>query len=98
MCVVCAGVAQDLGLAIRRQRRMCIRDRLHTVSPQATLQRGYAIVTRGSGQSTEKSLDIVQDAGSLKPGEQVIARLHHGQFQATVTHVTEHDNSEEKLP
>ena len=73
-------------------------DKLHTVSPLATLQRGYAIVTRGSGQSTEKSLDIVQDAGSLKPGEQVIARLHHGQFQATVTHVTEHDNSEEKLP
>jgi exodeoxyribonuclease VII large subunit len=97
-------LAQRLGREMRQQleqRGLTLAhnaDKLNTVSPLATLQRGYAIVTRGTGQPQARSLDIVQDASLLVPGEQVTARLHHGQFQATVTHIIEHANTEEKLP
>jgi len=84
-------------LAQRGQQLAHNADKLNTVSPLATLQRGYAIVTRGTNQPQGKALDIVQDAGLLVLGEQVTARLHHGQFQATVTHIIEHTNTEENL-
>jgi len=52
---------------------------LHTVSPLATLDRGYAIVTdRQSGK-------ILRDAGLLKPGREVGTRLASGSFSAKVT-------------
>ena len=49
------------------------------VSPQATLGRGYAIVTLGHNGP------VVRNANSLKPGEELLTRLQHGLVQSTVT-------------
>ena len=52
---------------------------LNTVSPLATLERGFAIVTRGAdGQ-------LVTDAGSLRVGDEIRARMAKGSVHATVT-------------
>jgi exodeoxyribonuclease VII large subunit len=52
---------------------------LNTVSPLATLERGFAIVTRGADGS------LVTDAGSLQVGEEIQARVAKGSVRATVT-------------
>jgi exodeoxyribonuclease VII large subunit len=50
---------------------------LHTISPLATLERGYAIVrTPGGG--------VVRTAASVQPGDPVEARLAKGTLQCTV--------------
>ena len=51
---------------------------LNTVSPLATLSRGFAIVTRADGT-------VVTDAGSLASGDEIEARLARGSVQARVT-------------
>lgn len=63
-------------------RRLAVATRgLHTVSPLATLGRGYAIVTRpADGQ-------LLRDATSARPGESIEARLGSGRLRATVTEV-----------
>ena len=53
---------------------------LAAVGPEATLQRGYAIVTRRDG-------DIVRDAGRLAIGESVSVRVAIGAFSADVSEV-----------
>jgi exodeoxyribonuclease VII large subunit len=63
-------------------------DKLNTVSPLATLQRGYAIVSR-AGAGTQ----IVRDASSLAVGDLVDTRLKQGQFEARVTAITLPDNT-----
>ncbi len=50
---------------------------LHTVSPLATLQRGYAIVTHGDNS-------IVREATQLKEGETITTQLARGQVQSLV--------------
>ena len=50
---------------------------LHAVSPDRTLERGYAIVYREAG--------IVRDAREVAAGESVTARLARGRLVATVT-------------
>ena len=50
---------------------------LHAVSPERTLERGYAIVFR-EGR-------VVRDAGDVAAGEAVSARLARGRLSATVT-------------
>ena len=52
---------------------------LHAVSPLATLDRGYAIVTLNDR--------IVHDAGQVKQGELIRARVAHGDIHSRVTHV-----------
>ena len=52
---------------------------LHTVSPLATLARGYAIVTHND--------TIVRDATAVQPGELVKARLAAGQLYSRVTKI-----------
>ena len=54
---------------------------LHTVSPLATLDRGYAIVTTDPGGA------LLRDAEALRPGAQVAARLARGRFTARVVDV-----------
>jgi exodeoxyribonuclease VII large subunit len=54
---------------------------LHAVSPLATLGRGYAIV---EDASTGKVLLRASDAS---PGNDVRARLSHGELIATVTSI-----------
>lgn len=58
---------------------------LHSVSPLATLDRGYAIVTEAS---TNKVLLRARDVGS---GDEIRARLSKGELVATVTQSTEGD-------
>jgi exodeoxyribonuclease VII large subunit len=50
---------------------------LHTVSPLATLDRGYAIVTDAGGQ-------VLRDATVLRPGDRITARLARGHADADV--------------
>ena len=51
---------------------------LNTVSPLATLDRGFAIVTRGADGA------LVTDAGSVQVGEEIRARVAKGSVRATV--------------
>lgn len=53
---------------------------LNAVSPLATLDRGYAIVT-------DDGSHVVTDASSLVPGSSIEARLARGSVRATVTDV-----------
>jgi exodeoxyribonuclease VII large subunit len=52
---------------------------LNTVSPLATLERGFAIVTRGADGT------LVTDAASLQVGDEIQARVAKGSVRATVT-------------
>ena len=53
---------------------------LNAVSPLATLERGYAIVT-------DTGARVVTDASTLAPGMQIAARVARGSVRATVTDV-----------
>ncbi|MCU0257976.1 MAG: exodeoxyribonuclease VII large subunit [Solirubrobacteraceae bacterium] len=68
---VLAGRRQRLGLAART---------LDAVSPLATLDRGYAIVSGPDGH-------VVQDATTLRTGERIAARLARGSVAAQVLEV-----------
>jgi exodeoxyribonuclease VII large subunit len=52
---------------------------LHTVSPLATLDRGYAIATRAADG------EILRSADQVAPGEGIAVRLAHGTLDARVT-------------
>jgi len=64
-------------LVDRRQRLELAVRALNTVSPLATLDRGYAIVADAHGK-------VLQDAAALGPGDRVTARLARGRFTAEV--------------
>jgi len=51
---------------------------LHAVSPLATLDRGYAIVTK------EKTNEIIRAAKQVEIGEKISARLNEGSLICTV--------------
>jgi exodeoxyribonuclease VII large subunit len=51
---------------------------LESLSPLAILDRGYALVFDASGK-------LLKDARKLKVGEEISARLSHGEIQAAVT-------------
>ncbi|MDH5572975.1 MAG: exodeoxyribonuclease VII large subunit [Gammaproteobacteria bacterium] len=51
---------------------------LHAVSPLATLNRGYAIITR---QDNNK---LIQSSAQLKPGQKVLNRLAKGKFVSII--------------
>ena len=53
---------------------------LHTVSPLATLDRGYSIVTRADGS-------IIRAATQVETGEIIRSRLAHGSIHSRVTDV-----------
>ena len=81
-------LANQLGMRLQRALRVRLRQqqgaltplaqRLHTVSPLATLGRGYAIVTGPAG--------IIRRAASIAPGTAVIATVAEGRLHCTVTH------------
>jgi exodeoxyribonuclease VII large subunit len=64
-------------LTTRRQALAVNSRALNAISPLATLERGYAIVSRPGG-------DILRDAKDVKAGEQINARLGKGQLRCTV--------------
>ncbi len=68
----------------RRERLEHIGQTLHVVSPLATLGRGYGIVQQENGE-------IVRDAGSVRPGEKIIARVAKGRLEAKVTSINSED-------
>jgi len=51
--------------------------KLHSVSPLATLDRGYAMVTGEDGS-------VIADSSSLKEGQEVKTRLAKGSFTSVV--------------
>ena len=55
---------------------------LHSVSPLATLDRGYAIVTDA------KTGKVLVDAGKARTGDEIRARLSKGELLASITKVT----------
>lgn len=78
-----AGQAPIAGLG---QRLQLAATALNAVSPEATLQRGFAIVTDARTGS------VVRDAGSLNAGDDVHARLQLGSIEAKVTRSRAADN------
>jgi exodeoxyribonuclease VII large subunit len=50
---------------------------LETLSPLAILERGYALVFDSSG-------NLIKDAGQVKVGEEISARMARGEIRATV--------------
>jgi exodeoxyribonuclease VII large subunit len=62
---------------------------LNAISPLATLQRGYAIVT-------DASRHVVMDATHLRPGELIQARVAHGIIDARVEGIT--DDTRDRQP
>jgi exodeoxyribonuclease VII large subunit len=63
--------------------------KLNTVSPLATLQRGYAIVTDANDH-------VITDAKSVNDGDIIHARLSRGSVQARVEQVSRPDADDEK--
>ena len=60
------------------QKLLLVQRGLDAISPLATLERGYAIVSGPDGRA-------LQDAAEVKVGDTIDARLRHGSVQATVT-------------
>ena len=77
------GLEQRLGrswrqaMSSRREKLLPLIRTLQAVSPLATLERGYAIVSLESG-------DILRDAADAKPGTLIEARLSRGRVRARV--------------
>lgn len=69
----------------RRQRFDAAHRTLHAVSPLATLDRGYAIITREGDQ-------VVREVHELQVGEVIEARVARGSFQAKVITTNTPDN------
>jgi exodeoxyribonuclease VII large subunit len=64
---------------VRAEQRLQLAQRgLDAISPLATLERGYAIVTAADGR-------VLQDAAEARPGDAIEARLKRGVLQAKVT-------------
>jgi len=72
-----------------RQRFELAARTLHTASPLATLERGYAIVSDASGR-------VVQDAAALRPGDRVTARLARGRIAAEVVEALPDDPADRR--
>ena len=74
---VLAGVMRNVLLQYRvRSERLATA--LQSLSPLAILDRGYALVFDSSSK-------LLKDADAVKLGDQISARLAHGEIQATVT-------------
>ena len=69
-----------------RQRLALAARTLDAVSPLATLERGFAIVTRGADGA------LLRDAAAVTEGELIEARLARGRLQARVTQRLEADD------
>ncbi len=64
-----------------KQRLQVLMQSLHVVSPLATLDRGYSIL------STEDEQQIIRSVEDVKPSQTVQARLADGQLTLQVTHI-----------
>lgn len=73
-----AGIAASHGMAVRRSRLEAIAGKLDTLSPLATLARGYAICMAENGS-------VVTDAAAVSAGEPIVVRVHRGEIRARVS-------------
>ena len=64
---------------------------LNTVSPLATLNRGYAIVQKYDDQQ------IIRDARQLSSGDEVLTRFSHGQARCTVNEIFKRSDYEKDV-
>lgn len=71
------GVTRNV-LLQHRVRSERLQTALESLSPLAILDRGYALVFDANGK-------LLKDSGKVKIGDEVSARLAHGQIQASVT-------------
>ena len=69
--------AAQLGQERRRSRLAALAGRLDAMSPLKVLARGYSITENNRGQA-------VLSAGTLKPGDHITIRFHHGRAVAVV--------------
>lgn len=69
--------AWEQGFARTTQRLQMAQRALDAISPLATLERGYAIVTRADG-------GVLQDAAEVRAGDEIEARLRRGGVRARV--------------
>ncbi len=76
------GSAMQATLTARRQSLAVNSRALNAISPLATLERGYAIVSTPDGT-------ILRNARDVQPGERISARLGKGQLACTVDEVSE---------
>ena len=67
----------ELLLVQKKQQLALAAARLHSISPLATLERGYAIVTDDQGH-------VLTTATDVQAGQQVATRLHQGTLLCTV--------------
>jgi exodeoxyribonuclease VII large subunit len=74
------------GLVDRRGRIAAVARTLQAVSPLATLDRGYAIVSDGSGT-------VLTRAADTRIGDRIVARLSQGRVQARVEAIEEDDSA-----
>ncbi len=65
---------------------------LRAVSPLATLERGYAVVTKPDGSTWG---EIVSNIGSVSSGEQINAHVHGGTIDAIVQSTATREEEEE---
>ena len=71
-------------IALAQEELTNLRAQVRTLSPQATLDRGYAVVLTQSGS-------IVRKASSLKAGEKIAIRVAQGVVAATTDGVSEEE-------
>jgi exodeoxyribonuclease VII large subunit len=64
-------------LALKREHDNGLRQALHSVSPLAVLQRGYAVVSHARGA-------VVRRADEVAPGEPLHVRVSEGEFEVKV--------------
>jgi exodeoxyribonuclease VII large subunit len=76
--------SMDNRVALAQEELTNLRTQVRTLSPQATLDRGYAVVLTQSGA-------LVRKASSLKIGEKIAIRVATGVVAATTDGVKEND-------
>lgn len=76
------------GMTLRRGRLLGTTHTLETVSPLATLNRGYAIV------KTVPTGEIVHRADAVHEGDQIQARLAQGSLLCTINTINTDENHE----
>jgi exodeoxyribonuclease VII large subunit len=74
-------LGQKIALERRRGQVASLATHLHAISPLATLERGYAIVTDPEGRAIGSAADV-------SIGQTASVRLGDGAFKADVTEVT----------
>jgi exodeoxyribonuclease VII large subunit len=75
-------------VALKQRDTLGLQHRLATLSPWATLQRGYAIVRRSDGH-------VVTTASDVKPGDVLVLDLRDGVVETTVATITASQTTDE---